>query len=242
MDEYGDKDNDGFLEYERNYPTGLFHQGWKDSEVDHLKINPPVAIVEMQGYAYAAYLAAAKMANEFGECALTEELTKKAKKLKQRFNEKFWMEKQKYFCLALDGEKRQRKAITSNPGHLLFTGILEQDKIDLVVKRLFAPDIWTPYGIRTHSDKEPDFDAKSYHLGSVWPHDNWIITQGLKLLGYQKEYRKIKDAFLLAYEKIGFIPELYGVIDNNITVELKGTPCHPQAWATGALFNFLEEK
>jgi len=140
MDKCGDKD--GFLEYERNYPTGLFHQGWKDSEIDHLKINPPVAIVEMQGYAYAAFLATARLANVFCECALEERLIKKAKGLKNKFNKKFWMEKEKYFCLALDGKKNQRKAITSNPGHLLFTGIIEKDKIAPTVKRLFMPDMW----------------------------------------------------------------------------------------------------
>ncbi|MGB9598598.1 MAG: amylo-alpha-1,6-glucosidase, partial [Minisyncoccales bacterium] len=150
---------------------------------------------------------------------------------------KFWMEKEKFFCLALDKNKRQRKAITSNPGHLLFTGIIEKEKIDFVIKRLFKDDLWTPYGIRNHSQKEKDFDPKSYHLGSVWPHDNWIIAQGLKKLGLKREYRKIKNAIFKAFLKIGSLPEFYGFEKGKI-IRISGA-CYPQAWSSAALFNFL---
>jgi glycogen debranching enzyme len=239
---FGDKDNDLFLEYKRQTKKGLFHQGWKDGFKNHLKIAPPVAIVEVQGYQYLALIEIGKIAKKvFGDTKLKLSLLKRAKKIKEKFNKKFWMPRMGYFALALDGTKKQRRAITSNPGHLLFTGICQKEKERLVVRRLFQKDLWTPYGIRTHSTLEPDFDPLSYHLGSVWPHDNWIIAQGLKKLSYQKEYLKIKNALLLAYKKIGYIPEFYGVsLKGEIIIDnLETKPCHPQAWASGALLNFL---
>ncbi len=239
MEKYGDFDGDGFLEYQKRTPLGNFHHGWKAAYDNHLNINPPVAIAEVQGYQYLALKEMAGMAGLFGSKRVVEDLEKRAVSLKENFNKKFWISDKKYFCLALDGKKHQRRAITSNPGHLLFTRIVEKNKEKLLVKKLFQKELWTPFGIRTHSVKEADFDAQSYHLGSVWPHDNWIIAQGLKNLGYKKEYQKIKTAILAAYRKIGFIPEFYGVIDGKITLKMKKPVCHPQAWATGALLNFL---
>ncbi|HEC92797.1 MAG TPA: hypothetical protein ENI51_07400 [Candidatus Atribacteria bacterium] len=236
---YGDRDGDLFLEYRRQNPKGLFHQGWKDDFSNHLKIDPPVAIVEAQGYQYLALIETAKIFLEFKEEKLQKNLLKRAQELKEKFNKYFWMKQKKYFALALDGKKKQRKAITSNPGHLLFAGICDKEKERLVVKRLFAKDMWTPFGIRTHSAKEPDFDAFSYHRGSIWPHDNWVIAQGLKKLGYKKEYQKIKSALLAAYKHLGYIPELYAVVDDKL-VEIPRA-CWPQAWATGALLNFLNK-
>jgi len=242
LEECGDKDKDLFLEYQRKNPKGLFHQGWKDSFEDHLKIEPPVALVEVQGYQYLALKEVADLAGIKRDWDLAKRLLDRADNLKREFDKKFWMPDIKYYCLALNGKKEQKKSITSNPGHLLFTGIIGLTKIDFVVKRLFEDDLWTPYGIRTHSTKEPDFDPKSYHLGSVWPHDNWIIAQGLKKLRRKNEYQKIKNAILLAYQKIGYLPEFYGVVDGKITLEMKKTPCHPQAWSSGALFKFLSEQ
>jgi len=241
IEECGDKDKDLFLEYQRKNPKGLFHQGWKDGFEDHLKIEPPVAIAEIQGYQHLALREVAYLAEIKKDWDLVDKLEERAWELKKKFNQDFWMAPKNYFALALDGKKQQRKAITSNSGHLLFTGVLRDEKIDFVVKRLFQDDLWTPIWIRTHSTLEPDFDPKSYHLGSIWPHDNWIIAQGLKKLGYEKEYQKIKKAILLAYERLGFLPEFYGVVNGEITLEMKKTPCYPQAWSSGALFNFLSE-
>lgn len=239
IENYGDKDKDLFLEYQRKTKIGLFHQGWKDSFSDHLKIEPPVALVEVQGYQYSALKETAFLAETKKDFKIAARLRKRAEKLKERFNRDFWMEDKNYFCLALNGAKQQREAITSNPGHLLFSGIIEKAKIGLVVRRLFQPDLWTSYGIRTHSTKEPDFDPKSYHLGPVWPHDNWLISQGLEKQGFKKEEQKIKKALLRAYGTLGFLPEYYGVVDGKITLNLHNQPCYPQSWATGALFNFL---
>lgn len=242
IEEYGDMDKDLFLEYERKNPVGLFHQGWKDGFRDHLKINPPVALVEVQGYQYLALKEIAELAKIKEDFDLANKLLERAEKLKEKFNRDFWMPKENYFALALDGKKEQREAVTSNVGHLLFTGIMDDEKVDLVIKRIFSNDMWTPYGIRTLSTKDPDFDPKSYHLGSIWPHDNWIIAQGLRKLGMKSRYQKIKDAILLADEKIGYLPELYGVVNGKVTVKMEVVPCHPQAWATGSILNFLETR
>lgn len=239
LEEYGDKDKDYFLEYQRRNPKGQFHQGWKDCVEDHLKIESPVAIVEVQGYQYLALKKISELAEMRKDWDLVKKLKEKAEILKEEFNRKFWMPDKNYFALGLDGKKRQREVITSNPGHLLFTGILNEDKVKPVIHQLFDSDLWTPYGIRNHSIKEPDFDPKSFHLGSIWPHDNWIIAQGLREQGFKEKYEKIKKAIFLAYKEIGFLPECYGVVNGKIVLEMQVKPCYPRAWATCALFNFL---
>ncbi len=237
---YGDKDNDLFIEYQRRNPEGLYNQGWKDS--DFIKEKPPIAIVEVQGYQYFALI----KISELGEILnknFVNKLKERANQLKEKFNQSFWMEDKKYFALGLDGNKKQINYITSNPGHLLFTEIVDSNKIDFIVKKLFSEELWTQYGIRTHSIYEANFDPLSYHLGSIWPHDNWLIAQGLKKLGYFEEYNKIKKALLNAFEVIGYLPEYYGVIEDEIHLnDLKEKkPDYPQAWSSGALLNFILE-
>ncbi len=239
IEKYGDLDNDLFLEYKRKNPKGLFHQGWKDSFKNTLKITPPVALVEVQGYQYLALKSAKKLANLKKEFFLAKKLEKRAKLLKEKFNLQFWIEKEKYFALALDKDKKQIVQITSNPGHLLFTGILKKEKIKPTVSRLFRKDIFTPWGIRTLSSTDKNFDPFSYHLGSIWPHDNWIIAQGLKTLGYKEEYLKIKRSLLKAYDYFGYVPEFYAVTKNKPLISPKINPCFLQAWAIGSLINFL---
>jgi len=233
---------DFFLRYEQKNPQGLFHQGWKDSKTNHLNIDPPVALVEVQGYQYLALVQIANLAKEKGDEELNKKLLQRADHLKRDFNEKFWMEDKNFYCLALNGKGDQRRAITSNPGHLLFTGIVNEDKIELVVNRLFQDDLYTHFGIRTHSCLEPDFNPRSYHLGSIWPHDNWIIAQGLKKIGKIEAYQKIKNALFLVFKKLGYLPEFYGVIDGKITLEMEKPPSYPQAWSSAALFNFLSDE
>ena len=238
--DYGDKDKNLFIEYQRKNPEGLFNQGWKDS--DFIKPKQPVEIVEVQGYQYFALIKIAEL-NEFlnKDSNFSQKLKQRANNLKEKFNQDFWMEEKKYFALGLDGDKKQIQYITSNPGHLLFTEIVHQDKVDFVVKRLFAQDMWTAYGIRTHSSLEENFDPLSYHCGSIWPHDNWIIAKGLKKLGYLKEYELIKEAILKVYKEVGYVPEYYTAIDQKLIVKgfKEKEPDYPQAWATGALINFL---
>jgi len=153
----------------------------------------------------------------------------------------FWMPDLHYFALALDGKDRQRRAVTSNPGHLLFTGVLDKDRANYVVSRIIEPDMFTAYGIRTHSSKEPDFNYKSYHLGSIWPHDNWMIAEGCKEMGYHEAYKRIRQAILKAYEEFGYITEQYGVTPLGKLEDIP-TACRPQAWASAAVLEFLTNK
>jgi glycogen debranching enzyme len=241
---YGDADQDGYVEYQRKNPYGLFHQGWRDGNEDHLKITPPVAIVEVQGYVYAAYNSISYIAKKLNKSDISKEALKKAWNLKLNFNNDFWMEEERYYALALDREKKQRKAISSNPGHLLFTGIIAENKIKPTISRLFQPDLWTTYGLRNHSSKEPDFDPYSYHLGTVWPHDNWIIYTGLKDLGFYSYANQIKKALLQAYNELGKIPEFYAVVDDEIVdlseYRIGNVSSNPlQAWAIAGLLEMI---
>lgn len=229
-----ENDDIGFLRYQRKQEKGqLYHQGWKDGFLDHLKIKAPVAIVEAQGYAYLALKCAADLLPKRSEKFLNT-----AQKLKENFNEKFWMDDKKYFSLAIDGDGRQKSSITSNPGHLLFAGILDREKSDFVIDRIFKEDLWTPFGIRTHSTNEPDFEEKSYHLGSVWPHDNWMIAVGCKEMGKDAEYKKIREAILMAFDMLGYIPECYGVSRDGKLLEIDKAQ-KIQAWSLGAVNYFL---
>lgn len=242
--DYGDVDGDGYLEYQRKNPYGLFHQGWKDGVKDHLGIKPPVAIVEAQGYVYAAYQNLIFLTKELGKNEVSTEALERSEVLRKNFNIDFWMKKEKYFALALDGEKRQRKTVTSNPGHLLFTGIVASDKVEGLVSRLFQHDLWTAYGIRSHSSEEPDFDPYSYHIGSVWPHDNWIIYKGLQVLGFDRHANRIKKAQLRAFEELGKIPELYAVVDDRIVdlSQREGVLANPrEAWSSAGLLEMICE-
>lgn len=244
IQEFGDLDRDGFLEYRRRNPHGLFHQGWKDGSSDHLRISPPVALVEVQGYAVMAHRAFAALAARLGNHREATHWEAVADDLVVTLSRAFAWPEQGTFFLALDGAKRPRDAVTSNPGHLLMAGVLEPPAADALVDRLFRRDMWTPFGIRTHASSEPDFDPYGYHLGTVWPHDNWMIWRGLRAMGYRGEADRIRDALVAAHESLRKIPELYAVVDDAI-VDLSesprsGTRANPvQAWASGGLLDML---
>jgi glycogen debranching enzyme len=241
---YGDADGDGFIEYERTNPAGLFHQGWKDGSGDHLRIRPPVALVEVQGYAVAAHAAFASLAEAAGEKTLASVALEAAERVRHQVNRHFWLEDQGFFALALDGTKQIRRAVTSNPGHLLLCGAVEPRRLDAMVSRLFSPDLWTPFGIRTHSSREPDFDPASYHLGSVWPHDNWFLFRGLLAVGREAEARRVREALLKAYETLGRMPELYAVVDDRL-IDLSqeetsfGRANPVQAWSSAGFLDMI---
>ncbi|HTK04281.1 MAG TPA: amylo-alpha-1,6-glucosidase [Candidatus Eisenbacteria bacterium] len=230
-----DEDPRGFLTYDPRAAVTLLHQGWKDS--GNLGPKPPVAIVEAQGYAYSAFLHAAEWADRH-DPMLAADWRGRAAKLKHFFNDEFWLRGSRYCALAIEGDGMPYRAVASNPGHLLFTGILDKERADAVVERLFAPDLWTRFGIRTLSDREPDFSAPAYHKGSIWPHDNWVISEGLRVLGYEKERLRIKEALLAAHDALGIIPELYAYHLGQLE-QIKGAQ-HPQAWATCGLLNLLD--
>ncbi len=247
MEVHGDLDGDGFIEYERKNPHGLFHQGWKDGSADHLRIEPPVALVEVQGYAVAAHRAFAALADRRDEHELARDAREKATHVEEALDRAFWMPDAGFYALALDRRKQPRPAITSNPGHLLLMGAVPQDKASAVVSRLSRDDMWTHYGIRTHASSEPDFDPYGYHMGTVWPHDNWIIYRGMRATGFNQEADRLRDALLRAHEALDGIPELYAVVDDRI-VDLSGKPirgvhANPlQAWSIGALVDILGDE
>jgi len=241
---YGDLDGDGFIEYARGSRFGVRNQNWKDA-LPYVPMKLPVAAVEVQGYAYAALVEAAGMARKLGRDSRDWERT--ADNLRTQFNRAFWMDDLGYFALALDGNKEPVREIASNQGRLFFTGIMDEDKERKVVARLFAEDMFTPYGIRTHSTLSRYFDPRACHLGTIWPHDNWMIWLGLRSRGYAEESETVLEATFRAYRELSFLPEFFNVIDGRpaVTRSHRGVlglylpfrkPCYPQAWVCGSLW------
>jgi glycogen debranching enzyme len=242
IDRYGDRDGDGFVEYERTAPRGLDNQGWKDSHdavvhPDGRKARGPIALVEVQGYVYNAKLRGADLARVLGDDALADRLEKEAANLKERFNREFWMEKEGYYALALDGDKRQVATITSNPGHALWSAIADEDKAARVVRKLLSPALSSGYGIRTLAARQRPYDPIGYHTGSVWPHDCALIAHGLKRYGFDHEAMKVLDQVSLAgaHFPLARFPELFCGFSRDQVPEPVQYPvaCRPQAWATG---------
>jgi glycogen debranching enzyme len=243
MTEYGDKDRDGYVEYARKNPDGLFHQGWKDGAQDHLRIAPPVAMVEVQGYAVAAHRAYASLARRRGACGAAERAESAATRTREALNRDFWIPDLRFFALALDGSKRPRRAVTSNPGHLLVCNAVAAGHVDPLVRRLFEEDMWTPYGIRTHSSSESDFDPYGYHTGTIWPHDNWFVYRGLQALGRTTEAGRVREALIRVWEELGKIPELYAVVEGTpVDLSREGSPTRAnplQAWSSAGLLDMI---
>ncbi|MFP3462761.1 glycogen debranching N-terminal domain-containing protein [Arthrobacter globiformis] len=237
--DYGDKDGDGFVEYERLNNQGLINQGWKDSWdginfADGHLAEPPLALCEVQAYVYAAYAARAWMAYDAGDEALGNELADKMALFKRRFNEHFWMPKAGYYAVALDGKKNQVDACASNMGHCLWLGLIDDDKAPLVAERLMSPEMFSGWGIRTLGSDMGAYNPASYHNGSVWPHDNAIIAAGLLRYGFVDEAQKIASALLDAAEFTGGrLPELFCGFSRDQFPEPVPYPtaCSPQAWA-----------
>jgi glycogen debranching enzyme len=243
IDRYGDMDDDGYVEYRKRSPRGLDNQGWKDSwngviHPDGSLAEPPIALVEVQGYVYQAKHRLARLARDLGEQDLALRLAGEAAELKERFNRDFWMENEGYFALALDGQKRQVATITSNPGHGLWSGIVDDDKAGRVARRLLSPGLSSGWGIRSLAARQRPFDPLGYHTGTVWPHDNALIAHGLKLSGFDGEAMKIIDQLSLAgaYFALGRFPELFcGFSREEVPMPVEyPVACRPQAWSTGA--------
>jgi glycogen debranching enzyme len=240
--DYGDKDGDGFVEYQRLNPEGLLNQGWKDSWdginfADGTLAEPPIALCEVQAYVYNAYLARAWIAYNNGEKPLATSLAEKAKKLKTDFNERFWMPDRGYFAIALDGRKRQVDACASNIGHCLWFGLVDEDKAPQVVERLMSPEMFSGWGVRTLASNMAAYNPASYHNGSVWPHDNAILVAGLLRYGFVSEAQTLANALLDAAEiSGGRLPELFCGFERGLLRAPVPYPtaCTPQAWATTA--------
>jgi glycogen debranching enzyme len=226
----------GLVGFRRHYLFGLRNQSWKDNL--NLRITPPVAMVEVQGYYYRGFELMADLADQvLREPALADDYRVAAARLKIAFGEAF-TERNGTLPLAVNGRGNRLRIATSNPGHLLLSGILEPAAEAAVVARLFAADLWTPYGIRTESTAEPTFDPRSYHHGSVWPFDNWVIYRGLVERGYAAEAQRVRLALLAAQAALGHMPELYCVTRQG-TIQTLPTACRVQAWSAGALYDLI---
>jgi glycogen debranching enzyme len=244
IDKYGDRDGDGYVEYERrNKETGLENQCWKDSWdsiafADGTLAPTPRATCELQGYVYDAKIRTAHLARAYwGAAAWARQLENEAAELKRRFNKDFWIPERGFFALALDGKKRKVDSLTSNIGHLLWSGIADADKAASCMKHLMSDALFSGWGIRTMASSEHSYNPIGYHVGTVWPHDNSFIAWGLRRYGYRAEAARISRAMLEAAALFnGRLPEAFGGYDRGAThfpVEYP-TACSPQAWATGA--------
>jgi glycogen debranching enzyme len=249
IDDYGDRDGDGFQEYGTRSPVGYENQGWKDAEdavmhADGAKVSGPKALCELQGYTYDAWQRMAEIYDAIGRPERAAELRAKAQALFTRFNEVFWNESIGFYAYALDGEKRQVLSIASNAGHCLWSGIVPPDRAARVVRRLMQPDMWSGWGIRTLSADHPVYNPYSYQNGSVWPHDNAIIALGFKRYGFEREAAMIAEDVSRAasFFTLSQLPELYSGVqrdDANFPVQYLGANV-PQAWAAGAVFFLLQ--
>lgn len=238
---YGDRDGDGYIEYHSEADGGLCNQGWKDSHdaISHRTgelAQSPIALCEVQGYYYRALVGVAAILVALGESGKV--YTRRAAELKTRFNRDFWMPDRSYIALGLDREKRQIGVVTSNPGHCLWTRILEPDRAAAVARMLIGGELWTGWGLRTLSRTERLYNPGSYHNGSVWPHDTAIAVHGLARYRYLEEANCLAKGLIAAasHFSLGRLPELFcgdpredgeGPVPYPVA-------CSPQAWAAGA--------
>ncbi|HEY7929541.1 MAG TPA: glycogen debranching N-terminal domain-containing protein [Steroidobacteraceae bacterium] len=250
IERYGDGDGDGYLDYggdqgDGSYQGGLVNQGWKDSgdaivNADGSLAEPPIALCEVQGYLYRAWRSAARTLRQLGEERTAADLEHKAAGLRERFERDYWSEERGCYVLARQRGGRAAEVITSNAGQVLWSGIASAEHAVAVGRRMMAPDMFTGWGVRTLSSKERRFNPLSYHLGSVWPHDNAMLCAGLRRYGQNESALRIFDALCAAAS--GFrnqrMPELYCGFTRSAE-ETHPVPypvaCSPQAWAAGAI-------
>jgi glycogen debranching enzyme len=248
LDRYGDRDGDGYVEYAPEDGSGLANHGWKDSFDsvqfrDGTHARPPIALCEVQGYAYAAKVGMAELFVALGEPERAVRLRADAAALRDRFNRDFWLPDHGYYALALDAEKRPVDALTSNPGHLLWTGLADEERGRLVAERLVSPELFSGWGVRTMATSEAGYNPISYHNGSVWPHDTALILAGLARYGFVEEAVKLADGLLAALDQYPDrrLPEVlagYGRDEAPFVVD-HPMASRPQAWASGSVLLLL---
>jgi len=249
IDRYGDVDGDGFVEYAGTSPKGLVHQGWKDSSdgvpwPDGRRPEPPIALVEVQGYVYDAKMRVAQLADVLGEADRAARLRREAERLREAILGRFWLEELGTFALALDGRKRPLPTVTTNAGHLLWSRVPEPAQAARMVQGLMSPAMFSGWGIRTLSAQHRVFNPMSYHNGSVWPHDNSLVVLGMCLYGYAREALPVVAAMHEAavHMRNHRLPELFCGMQRGEGMRpvLYPVSCSPQAWASGALFLMLQ--
>lgn len=249
IDQYGDRDGDGFVEYEKMTQRGLSHQGWKDSEEavfhkDGTHAKPPIALCEVQGYVYEAKKKAAALALILGKKEIATRLLSEAEALKIKFQKEFWCDELGIYAIALDGDKKQCQIKSSNAGQTLFSGIASQDHAYLIAKNLNSSSFFSGWGIRTLAAGEPRYNPMSYHNGSIWPHDNALIAYGFSRYHLKDETLKVLTALFDAstFMDLQRLPELFCGFARRQGEgpTLYPVACDPQAWAAASVYLLLE--
>jgi glycogen debranching enzyme len=249
IEKYGDRDGDGFVEYQRQSDAGLIHQGWKDSEdsvfhADGTLARGPIALCEVQAYVYGAFRAAGMIAAVLGESARSAELLRKAEDLKEKFEVAFWCEDISTYAIALDGERKPCRIRTSNAGQCLYTGIVRPDRARLLARTLFAPESYSGWGIRTVAENEARYNPMSYHNGSIWPHDNALIAAGLSRYNMADKALQLLGGLFdagMCFD-LDRMPELFCGFRQNPGEGpvLYPVACSPQAWSAASVFMLFQ--
>jgi glycogen debranching enzyme len=243
IDRYGDLDGDGLVEYSRRSPHGLVTQGWKDSadgipDAAGDPLAPPVALVEVQGYAARAKRMMARLFELDGDESRAGRLRDEAAALEERL-ERFWLEGEGCYAIGLDRDKRPGSGLTSNQGHLLWAGAVSEERAGCIRDVLMGPDMFSGWGVRTLAESHPAYNPVGYHTGSVWPHDSALIAFGLRRYGFDEDFTQIFEGLLEAASRFDDyrLPELFGGFSREEFDEPVPYPvaCQPQAWAAGAI-------
>jgi glycogen debranching enzyme len=241
IDQYGDRDGDGYVEYQRATDRGLLHQGWKDSHdairfADGVLGTPPIALCEVQAYVYSALLARADLADAT-DPARANALRARAAELKERFNRDFWIPDRGWYAQGLDRDKRPLDALASNMGHCLVSGIVDVEKAPIVAARLLDRTMFTGWGVRTLASSMAGYNPVSYHTGSVWPHDTAICAAGLERYGFDADAHRVIHGLVDAGVAFGGrLPELFAGLERaELPFPVRyPTSCSPQAWAAAS--------
>ena len=249
IDRHGDVDGDGLVEYERQSPNGLVNQGWKDSgdaisHEDGAMPEGPIALCEVQAYVYAAWQAASRLATALGRAGRAADLRERAERTREAFERSFWLGDLDSYALALDGQKRPCRVRASNAGHCLYAGIASEERAARISELLASEALYSGWGIRTLAAGEVRYNPMSYHNGSIWPHDNALIAQGLARYGFKPLALKIlSDMFDAAsFLELRRMPELFCGFRRRPGEgpTLYPIACLPQAWAAGSVFMLLQ--
>ena len=248
IDDFGDVDGDGFVEYARMADSGLGNQGWKDSadsvfHADGRLAQGPIALVEVQGYVFGAKLEGARLARVLGDEVYADRLAAGAERLRSQFEDAFWNEEIGTYALALDGRKNQCAVRSSNAGHCLLTGIASPERARRIATQLTGAAFFSGWGIRTIAVGEARYNPMSYHNGSVWPHDNALIAMGFACYGFKQEIRQVMEGLYdsATYDDLRRLPELFCGFPRRRRQGPTSYPvaCSPQAWAAAAPFALL---
>jgi glycogen debranching enzyme len=249
IERHGDLDGDGYVEYSRRSAKGLVNQGWKDSgdavfHADGTDAEPPITLCEVQGYVYASWLSAARLAEQLGEPEHARELIRRAEKLRERFDADFWDEELGTYVLALDGKKRPCRVRSSNAGQCLWTGIVKEERAPRLVETLLGHSGYSGWGVRTLSTSETRYNPLAYHNGSIWPHDNALVACGLSRYGYKEAAVRILEVLFAAacFFELHRLPEVFCGFPRQRDEGPTRYPvaCAPQAWSCGTVYLLLQ--